>query len=79
MEKYTTIEITTKVTLSETQLNALKADYKSAQLSGWKKSFNEFCSYCLDIRKFMEMMPNDDMLLKYIKWEKSRCQSQIWT
>lgn len=51
MEKYTTIEITTKVTLSEAQLNALKADYKSAQLSGWKKSFNEFCSYCLDIRK----------------------------
>ena len=79
MEKYTTIEITTKVKLSETQLNSLKSDYESAKLSGWKKSFNEFCSYCLDIRKFIEMMPNDDMLFKYIKWEKSRCQSQIWT
>lgn len=76
MEKYTTIEITTKVTLSETQLNALKSDYESAKLSGWNKSFNEFCSYCLDIRKYMELMYNDDMLHKYIKWEKSQYKSQ---
>lgn len=79
MEKYTTIEITTKIRLTDTQLENLKFDYKCAQLEGWKKSFNEFCSYCLDMRKFAEMMPDDDTLLKYIKWEKSRCQSQIWT
>ncbi len=78
MEKYTTIEITTKVALTESELNALKSDYKSAQLSGWNKSFNEFCSYCLDIRKFMELMSDDDTLLKYIKWEKSRCKPVVW-
>lgn len=76
MEKYTTIEITTKVTLSEAQLNALKADYESAKLSGWNKSFNEFCSYYLDIRKYMALIYNDDMLHKYIKCEKSQYKSQ---